>query len=83
MQFAEAVRKGAAIASGAVGLITDAEQAESILQDGKADVVLVARAAMRNPYFAVAAAEQLGEMIPRASQLERVRRVRTQVSKGD
>jgi 2,4-dienoyl-CoA reductase-like NADH-dependent reductase (Old Yellow Enzyme family) len=76
VQFAEAVRKGASIATGAVGLITDAVQAESILLEGKADVVLVARAAMRNPYFAVTAAEQLGEVIPWAPQLERARRVR-------
>lgn len=76
VQFAEAVRKGASIASGAVGLITDAEQAETILQEGKADVILVARAAMRNPYFAVAAAEQLGEAIPWAPQLDRARRVK-------
>jgi 2,4-dienoyl-CoA reductase-like NADH-dependent reductase (Old Yellow Enzyme family) len=76
VQFAEAVRKGAMIATGAVGLITDAVQAETILQQGQADVVLVARAAMRNPYFAVAAAEQLGEVIPWAPQLERARRVK-------
>lgn len=76
VEFAEAVRKGAAIASGAVGLITDAEQAEAILQQGKADVILVARAAMRNPYFALVAAEQLGEAIPWAPQLERARRVK-------
>ena len=76
VQFAEAVRKGAMIATGAVGLITDAVQAETILQRGQADVVLVARAAMRNPYFAVAAAEQLGEVIPWAPQLERARRVK-------
>ena len=76
VQFAEAVRKGAMIASGAVGLITDAMQAETILQEGKADLILVARAAMRNPYFAVTAAEQLGEVIPWAPQLERARRVR-------
>jgi len=76
VQFAEAVRIGASIATGAVGLITDAVQAETILQEGKADVVLVARAAMRNPYFAVTAAEQLGEVIPWAPQLERARRVR-------
>ena len=83
VQFAEAVRRGAGIASGAVGLITDAEHAESILQEGKADVVLVARAAMRNPYFAVAAAEQLGEVIPWASQLERARTVRKRSRPGD
>lgn len=76
VQFADAVRHGASIASGAVGLITDAVQAEAILQEGKADVVLVARAAMRNPYFAVTAAEQLGEVIPWAPQLERARLVR-------
>lgn len=76
VQFAEAVRTGASIASGAVGLITDAEQAEAILQEGRADVVLVARAAMRNPYFAVAAAEQLGEVIPWPPQLERARLVK-------
>ena len=76
VQFAEAVRNGAAIASGAVGLITSAEQAERILQEGKADVVLVARAAMRNPYFAVTAAEQLGEVIPWAPQLERARQIK-------
>ena len=76
VQFAEAVRNGASIASGAVGLITDAEHAEAILQEGRADVVLVARAAMRNPYFAVAAAEQLGEVIPWAPQLDRARRVK-------
>lgn len=76
VQFAQAVREGASIATGAVGLITDALQAETILQDGKADVVFVARAAMRNPYFAVAAAEQLGEVIPWAPQLERARRIK-------
>ena len=76
VQFAEAVRNGAQIASGAVGLITDAEHAEAILQDGKADAILVARAAMRNPYFAITAAEQLGEAIPWAPQLDRARRVR-------
>ena len=76
VQFAEAVRKGASIASGAVGLITDGLQAETILQEGKADAVLVARAAMRNPYFAVSAAEQLGEAIAWAPQLVRARLVR-------
>lgn len=76
VHFAETVRRDAAIATGAVGLITDAVQAESILQEGQADVILVARAAMRNPYFAVAAAKQLGEVIPWAPQLERARRIK-------
>jgi len=76
VQFAREVRHGAGVLSGAVGLITDAEQAESILQDGSADVILVARAAMRDPHFAMTAAEQLGEVIPWPPQLERARRVR-------
>ncbi len=76
VQFAESVRNNASIPTGAVGLITDALQAEEILQQGKADVIFVARAAMRNPYFAVFAAEQLGEVIPWAPQLERARLIR-------
>jgi 2,4-dienoyl-CoA reductase-like NADH-dependent reductase (Old Yellow Enzyme family) len=76
VKFAQAVREGAKIATGAVGLITDAEQAEAILQEGKADAILVARAAMRNPHFAMAAAEQLGEVIEWPPQLDRARRVK-------
>ena len=76
VKFAQAVREGAKIATGAVGLITDAEQAERILQEGKADAILVARAAMRNPHFAMAAAEQLGEVIEWPPQLDRARRVK-------
>ena len=74
--FARAVREGAGIASGAVGLITDAEQAEAVLQDGSADAILVARAVMRNPYFALTAAEQLGEYVEWPPQLDRARRVK-------
>ena len=76
VKFAEAVRNGAQIASGAVGLITDAVQAEHILESGKADAILVARAAMRNPHFALEAAEQLGEAIEWPPQLDRARRVK-------
>lgn len=76
VKFAQAVREGAKIATGAVGLITEAEQAEVILQEGKADAILVARAAMRNPHFAMAAAEQLGEVIEWPPQLDRARRVK-------
>lgn len=72
--FSHAVREGAEILSGAVGLITEAEQAEAILQEQKADVVLIARAAMRNPYFALNAAEQLGDSVQWPSQLDRARR---------
>ena len=77
VKFAEAIRNGAKIATGAVGLINDAEQAEAILGDGKADAILVARAAMRNPHFAMEAAEQLGEVIEWPPQLDRARRVKS------
>lgn len=76
VKFAEVVRRDAGIATGAVGLITDAEQAEAILAEGKADTILVARAAMRNPHFAMAAAEQLGEVIEWPPQLDRARRIK-------
>ena len=57
--FSEAVRK-TGILTGAVGFITSAAQAESILQEEKADVVLLARELLRNPYFALSAAHEMG-----------------------
>ncbi|MDX9946034.1 MAG: NADH:flavin oxidoreductase/NADH oxidase [Bacteroidales bacterium] len=58
--FSEAIRK-TGILTGAVGFITTADQAESILQEGKADLVLLAKELLRNPYFALNAARDLGE----------------------
>lgn len=51
VQFASRIREEADIMTGAVGLITTAEQAEQILADGEADVVLLARELLRNPYW--------------------------------
>ena len=59
--FAELVRREAGIATAAVGLITTAEQANAIVVEGKADLVLLARAFLRDPYFPLHAAESLGE----------------------
>lgn len=59
--FAWAIRQRAGIATGAVGLITSAEQAEDILAQGKADAVLLARELLRRPYWALHAARKLGE----------------------
>lgn len=53
--LAEAVKKDADANSGAVGLITTAEQAEAILEHGQADLIFLAREILRNPYFAVQA----------------------------
>jgi 2,4-dienoyl-CoA reductase-like NADH-dependent reductase (Old Yellow Enzyme family) len=55
VHFAEAV-KTAGILTGAVGMITSAEQAEEILTDGKADLILLAREFLRDPYFPLHAA---------------------------
>ncbi|MGJ5817517.1 NADH:flavin oxidoreductase/NADH oxidase [Paludibaculum fermentans] len=60
VQFAERVRKEAGLATGAVGVITEAPQAEAILSEGKADLVLLAREMLREPYWAILAAKQLG-----------------------
>jgi 2,4-dienoyl-CoA reductase-like NADH-dependent reductase (Old Yellow Enzyme family) len=62
VRFAEAIRK-AGIMTGAVGLITTASQAETILREEKADVVLLAREMLRNPYFALHAAKELDKEI--------------------
>jgi 2,4-dienoyl-CoA reductase-like NADH-dependent reductase (Old Yellow Enzyme family) len=59
--FAERIRREAKIPTGAVGMITSAEQAEHILRTGQADVVLLARELLRAPYWPLDAAEALGD----------------------
>ncbi|EUJ25610.1 NADPH dehydrogenase NamA [Listeria floridensis FSL S10-1187] len=61
--FAEQIRMGAGIATGAVGLITNAVQAEEILCNGRADLIVFGRELLRNPYFARNAARELGDEI--------------------
>ncbi|HEX9391386.1 MAG TPA: NADH:flavin oxidoreductase/NADH oxidase [Usitatibacteraceae bacterium] len=58
--FARAIRKEAEIATGAVGLITEPVQAEQIVGDGDADCVFLARALLRDPYWPIHAAQELG-----------------------
>ena len=58
--FAAQIRREADIATGAVGLITEPEQADSIVANGEADVVSIARESLRDPYFPRRAAQQLG-----------------------
>jgi len=69
--FAEEIRKQAGIATGAVGMITEPAQAETILQSGQADVVLLARELLRDPYWPLRAAKTLGEKIKAPVQYER------------
>ena len=62
VQFSAALRE-TGIMTGAVGLITNAGQAEAILEEGKADLILFGRELLRNPYFPLSAARELGDDI--------------------
>ena len=71
--FAEAIRREAGVATGAVGMITEPEHAEQILAAGQADAVLLARAFLHDPYWPLHAAEALGEQPNWPPQYARVR----------
>ncbi|RUW29659.1 MULTISPECIES: NADH:flavin oxidoreductase/NADH oxidase [unclassified Mesorhizobium] len=71
VHLAEAVRKGAGIATRAVGLIDDPKQAEAIVADGRADMVALARAFLADPRWGWRAAATFGEQIRPAPQLAR------------
>lgn len=66
--FAETIRKKSDIPTAAVGIITEAKQAEEILQKGQADFILMAREFLRDPYWPLHAAKTLGEDIPWPNQ---------------
>jgi 2,4-dienoyl-CoA reductase-like NADH-dependent reductase (Old Yellow Enzyme family) len=74
--FAAAIRNEADIPTTAVGLITEAEQAEHIIVTGEADAVFLARAMLRNPRWALTASEKLGVVIDWPEQLDRGRTIR-------
>jgi 2,4-dienoyl-CoA reductase-like NADH-dependent reductase (Old Yellow Enzyme family) len=57
--LSEAIRLGAGIATAAVGLITAPEQADEIIRNGRADIVLLGREMLRDPYWALHAAQKL------------------------
>ena len=69
--FAARVRSEAGVPTGAVGMITEPEQAEQILADGHADLILLARELLRDPYWPGRAATQLGDDPHWPSQYER------------
>ena len=69
--FAAQIRREAGIATGAVGLVTGAEQAAQIVANGDADVVLIARESLRDPYFPRRAAQRLGAKIDAPAQYQR------------
>lgn len=69
--FAARIRREARIATAAVGLITDAQQAQEILDRGDADLIVMARELLRDPYFARRAAKQLDVQILAPKQYQR------------
>jgi len=71
--FAEGIRKQSGIATGAVGLITDAHQAEDILINEQADAILLARELLRDPYWPLHAAHTLGVDVTWPNQYARAK----------
>ena len=71
--FAERIRKEAGIASGAVGIITSALQAEHILATGQADVILLARVLLSDPHWPMRAAKELHVDLPWPDQYGRAK----------
>lgn len=72
--FAEKIKAEADILTGAVGLIIEPEEAEEIVAKNQADLVLLAREFLRNPYFPLEAAQKLGADIKWPPQYERAKR---------
>ncbi len=71
VEFAREIKKQTGILTGAVGMITDPQQAQSILDKDEADVVLLARELLRDPHWPLRAAAALKQTITWPSQYER------------
>jgi 2,4-dienoyl-CoA reductase-like NADH-dependent reductase (Old Yellow Enzyme family) len=76
LSFAENIKKATGILTGAVGLITTPQEANSIIEEGKADLVFMAREFLRNPYFPLTAANELGIDVNWPVQYERAKKKR-------
>ncbi|MBC6989887.1 NADPH dehydrogenase NamA [Hymenobacter sp. BT491] len=74
VEFAARIRQETGIPTGAVGIITDARQAETILENNQADLIIMAREFLRDPYFPLHAAQELGADVPWPVQYERAKR---------
>jgi 2,4-dienoyl-CoA reductase-like NADH-dependent reductase (Old Yellow Enzyme family) len=74
VELADGVKKGGEILTGAVGLITTAAEAESVIADGKADLVFLAREFLRDPHFPLRAAHELNIDIAWPKQYERAKK---------
>lgn len=69
--FSARIRKEIDIPTAAVGLITASEQADTIIADGEADAVFLARVLLRNPAWIIQAAEELGHVFPHPPRYSR------------
>lgn len=69
--FAEQIRREAGILTAAVGLITEPGQADAIIRQNQADLVLLGRALLWDPYWALRAATALGHDVPWPNQYAR------------
>ncbi|MES2829014.1 MAG: NADPH dehydrogenase NamA [Bacteroidota bacterium] len=76
VSFAEEIKNKTGILTGAVGMITEAKQAEDILQEAKADLIFMARELLRDPYFPLHAAAALSDKVDWPNQYDRARRTR-------
>jgi len=76
VQFSARIRSEAELTTGTVGLITEPAQAEKILYDGDADVILLARELLRNPYWPIHAQTELDGAGTWPSQYDRVAELR-------
>ena len=72
--FAEKIKKETGMLTGAVGLITTAAEAEGILNAQQADLIILARQLLRDPYFPLHAAKELGADVTWPKQYERAKR---------
>lgn len=61
VQFAERIKREANLLTGAVGMITEVQQAEDILAHNQSDLIIIGRASLRDPYFALHAAQLSGD----------------------
>lgn len=73
VEFARRIRTESGVATGAVGMITDPMQADQIVRNGEADVILMARQMLREPYFPFHAAPSLHQQAPWPVQYERAK----------
>ena len=61
VEFSERIRRDAGILTGAVGMITEPSQADTIISSGQADMVFLAREMLRDPYWPMRAAKELDQ----------------------